>query len=212
MVTVFERVENLIGRFSVTVAIIGGTGLLFATIVTCISILLKLGRRAIDAFFGASTAPAALDWVRPILGEEELVQYGVGFALFAALPYVMFKRGHVSIDLFERAFGARGNRVLELLGDLTFAVIAYLLMTRQWFLIFKKARGDDPLWFEALLTGQWGEIADRLRDSQESQILGIKLWPTYIAAELCVIAFFIVAVFCVVRSARALFRSGVTHA
>ena len=108
---------------------------------------------------------------------------------------------------------ARANRLLDLAGDLALALIAYLLMTRQWFLIFKKARRDDPLWFEAFFTGQWGEIADRLRDNAESQILGIKLWPTYVVAEACTVVFFVVALFCVIRSARSLWRGqGGTHA
>jgi TRAP-type C4-dicarboxylate transport system permease small subunit len=134
------------------------------------------------------------------------VQLAVGFALFAVLPYVMIRRGHVTIDLFEFYFGRLGNRILELLGDLTLAAIAYLLMSRQWFLIFKKARRDDPLWGELFVRGDWGEISDRLRDSQESQILGLPLWPTYLVAEFCTIVFFVVAVFCVVRSARKMFN------
>jgi len=202
----FERIERLVVRLCIWLALIGGTGLIFATILTCISIILKVFRRVIDRIYGAASGPESLAWVRPILGEEELVQLAVGFALFAVLPYVMIRRGHVTIDLFEFYFGRLGNRILELLGDLTLAAIAYLLMSRQWFLIFKKARRDDPLWGELFVRGDWGEISDRLRDSQESQILGLPLWPTYLVAEFCTIVFFVVAVFCVVRSARKMFK------
>jgi len=193
-------------RLSVGLALIGGSGLIFATILTCASIILKMTRRLMDRIYGAANSPEILDWVRPILGEEELVQYAVGFSLFAVLPYVMMRRGHVTIDLFEPYFGRIGNRVLELLGDLALATIAYLLMTRQWFLIFKKARRDDPLWGELFIRGDWGEIGDRLRDSQESQIIGLPLWPTYIVTEFCTVVFFLVAVFCVIRSAHKLFN------
>lgn len=193
-------------RLCIWLALIGGGGLIVATLLTCVSILMKMARRLIDRIYGAGNGPEALGWVRPILGEEELVQFAVGFALFAVLPYVMLRRGHVTVDLFEPWFGRVGNRVLVLLGDVTMAVIAYLLMTRQWFLIFKKARRDDPLWGELFVTGNWGEIGNRLRDSQESQIIGLPLWPTYIVAEFCTVVFFLVAVFCVVRSARQLFN------
>ncbi|MBL4813606.1 MAG: TRAP transporter small permease subunit [Rhodobacteraceae bacterium] len=196
----FHRIENLIGRLSAGLALIGGLGLIFATLMTCISICLKLSRRLLDRFFSSEL----FTWAHPILGEEELVELSVGFALFAVLPYVMFRRGHVTIDLFESLFGRLLNRLLVLLGDLTLAVIAYLLMSRQWFLIFKKARRDDPLWSELFLRGNWSEIGDRLRDSQESQIIGIPLWPTYMVAEFCTVVFFITAVFCVIRSARTL--------
>lgn len=209
---VFVRFERWIDRLCLAVALIGGFGLIFATVVTCVSIILKLARRAIDAVFGAVNAPEALDWIAPILGEEELVQFGVGFALFAALPYVMWHRGHIKVDLFERWFGSFTNRVLDVLGDVIFLIIAYLLMTRQWSLIFKKARRDEPLWGELLFTGNWSGIADRLRDSQESQIIGIKLWPTYVVAETFTVIFFVVAVACVLRGLFGLFRPAHRHA
>lgn len=187
-------------------ALIGGAGLLFATAVTCTSILLKLIRRFADALFGAGPVGEALPWLSAILGEEELVTYGVGFALFAALPWVMIQKGHIKIDLFEPVFGLRFNRILDLLGDLVLASLAYLILTRQWFLIFQKARGSKASLSELLLQGDFAEAVDRIRMSQESQILGLPLWPTYIVAELCVIVFFIVACFCVLRSARLLFQ------
>ena len=46
----------------------------------------------------------------------------------------------------------------------------------------------------------------RVRVRDESQILGLKLWPLHIVAEVCVILFFITAVYCCLRSARALLR------
>lgn len=207
--TRFDRLEHRIVRLSIGLALLGGAGLIIATVITCVSILLKVGRRAIDAAYGANAAPSALEWVTPILGEEELVQFAVGAALFAALPYVMLRRGHIRVDLLQPLFGDRLNRLLDLLGDVAIAVIAYLIMTRQWFLIFKKPRGDNPLWIELLITGEWPEIMDRLRDSQETQIIGIKLWPSYVVAEICVAAFFCVAIFCVAKSVRALL--GLSH-
>jgi hypothetical protein len=117
---------------------------------------------------------------------------------------VMYSKGHITVDLFTSVFGSRFNRVLDLVGDAVLAVLAYLLFTRQWTLLFKPARGDDAPWATEILAGNWAEIADRLRDNQESQILGLKLWPTYLVAELLTAMFLAVAVFCVLRSARAL--------
>lgn len=200
----FNHLERLIDRMCVGIAVAGGLGLIVATIITCVSILLKLGRRSIDAVFGADAAPAALEWVSPILGEEEIVQFAVGAALLAALPFVMIRKGHIRIDLFEPVFGPGLNRFLDLMSDIALAAIAYLIMTRQWSLIFRTPRGDSRSWGDLLLQGDWTGVADRLRDTQESQIIGIKLWPTYVYAEICVAIFFVVAVFCVVRSARTL--------
>lgn len=202
----FERSERTITKFAAGLALVGGSGLLFATAFTCLSIILRLCRRLADWIFGTTTVGEALPWLHSILGEEELVTYGVGFALFAALPWVMIKKGHITIDLFEPVFSRRFNKVLDLIGDLSLMALAYLIMTRQWFLIFKKPRGVyDPL-ASLILQGDFTEVAERVRTSQESQILGVPLWPTYIIAEICIISFFVVACFCVWRSARILFN------
>ena len=200
----FGRLESFLTRASAALAILGGLGLIAATLVTCASILAKLAGRIVAT--GAGQVPEALSWMRPILGEEELVAYGVGLALFAALPWVMINRGHIRVDLFERWFGLRLNRVLDALGDLALAWIAWLLMTRQWYQIFRPARRKEESFGTELLRGNWAELGDRLRDSQESQILGIALWPTYVVAQICVVAFFVVACFCVLRSVRAIWR------
>lgn len=197
----FDRLDRVVRTLCSATAVAGGMGLVAATFVTCASILLKLLRRGMEAI---AWTPDALSWVRPILGEEEMVQYGVGFALFAALPYVMYSKGHMAVDLCARNFGPRLNRILDVLSDATLAIIAYLLFTRQWTLLFSPARRDDLPWMTEFLSGNWAEIADRLRDRQESQILGIKLWPTYLVAEILTAMFLVVAIFCVWRSARAL--------
>ncbi len=202
--TGFDRIEHGMTKLAAGLALLGGAGLIFATVVTCISIVLKLFRRGLDSLFGAQYVGDLMPWLRPILGEEELVTYGVGFALFAALPWVMIRKGHIKVDLFEPLFGRRMNRVLDLFGDILLAVIAYLILTRQWFLVFKKARGSKEPLGELLLGGNFAEAADRIRSSQESQILGLPLWPTYMVAEFCILVFFVVALFCVFRSARAL--------
>lgn len=199
----FHRIEAFMTRAAAALALLGGLGLIFATVVTCVSILLKLARRIADGLFDSIALAEAVPWLRPVLGEEELVTFGVGFALFAALPWVMIRKGHIRIELFEPMFGLRMNRVLDLLGDAILAGLAYLILTRQWFLVFKPARRSQEPMTELLLSGDFAGALSRLNDADESQILGLPLWPTYLVAELCVIAFFVVALFCVWRSARA---------
>lgn len=200
----FDRLDTLVRTTCIAVAITGGLGLIAATLVTCVSIIMKLIRRWMQSI---DWTPETLDWLRPILGEEELVQYFVGLALFSALPYVMYARGHITIDLFKTQFSTKVNQVLDLLGDVALTVIAYLLFTRQWTLLFSPARGNDPSWVSTLLQANWVEIADRLRDRPESQILGIKLWPTYLVAEIMTALFLLVGLFCIWRSLRALAKA-----
>lgn len=203
--TSFARFESFFDRVASGMALVGGMGLLFATASTCVSIILKMIRRTLDATASEIIDPEIWSFIRPILGEEELVQYGVGFALFTVLPLVMIRRGHIKVNLFESRFGTGTNRLLDLLGDIALTAIAYLIMTRQWGLIISKTRRNQETVIELLFKGDFTALTDRVRTAQETQILGLPLWPFYIVAEICIIVFFVVAVFCVIRSMRALF-------
>lgn len=207
---VFEKIESFLVKLSCIVAIIGGMGLLFATFITCLSVILKLLRRILDGLFASYFDVIAWKFIAPILGEEELVAYGVGFALYCALPWVMIQKGHISVDILKNIFSKRMNLFLEFMGDVAFALIAYLLLTRQWFLAFRKARRSEESMIVEILQGNFGVFAERLRDSQVSQIINFPLWPTYIVAEFCIFLFFIITVFCVWRSARNLFIGAVS--
>jgi len=68
--------------------------------------------------------------LRPIPGDFELVEAGVGFAVFAALPYCHWMRGHARVDLFKPAFGHRLNRLLDALIDLAILGVALLITWR----------------------------------------------------------------------------------
>lgn len=200
----FARVERGVERAAAILALVGAVGLGVATLVTCVSVALRLVRRTLDAGLGWAVDPALWSGVRPIFGEEEIVTYAVALALFCALPWATLTRGHVRVDLISSAIGARFDRLLDLIGDLAIAALAYLIASRQWYLIFAPARRAQEPMGSALLQGDFSVIAERLRDRDETQILGLPLWPTYVVAELCMLAFLLAAAFCVLRSARAL--------
>lgn len=202
----FALIEKTLARVTRAAAIAGGIGLLAAVGITCLSIIGKLLRRLFNALAGTETDIFLLSDIGPILGEEELVQYAVGFALFTALPWLAFTRGHIAVDLLKPFFNRALNALLELGGSLVLALFVYFLMTRQWFLIFKKTRLNQDTLPQLLLGGDWGGVISRLRLREESQILAIKLMPLYAVAELCLILLFVVSVFCVARDFRALLR------
>ena len=202
-----DRVGRILTRVAGVFAFLGGLGLIFAILVTCISILLKVTRRVLDYSLSNIANAEAWSGIKPILGEEELVQYAVGIALFSALPWVMIKRGHVRIDIFEPVFSGLFNRVLNFAADLSLLFVSYMILTRQWYLIFKKARRSQEPMPELLLGGDWAGALSRLRVQPESQILSMKLWPFHTFAELCVALFMVVALYCTVDSFLRIFRA-----
>ncbi len=198
--SIYHKIELFIEKLSLLIAVVGGFGLIGAMLITCISIVGKLVRRLLDITLSDNVDLHIVAWIRPILGEEELVQYGVGFALFAALPWVTLQKGHVTIDLLARYFNAKTNQIINLLADCSIAMIAYMLLTRQWHLLVKKERNGQEGFVDYLLSGDVDGIISSIKLRDESQILSIPLWPLYMAAEFCIFIFFIIAVFCMIRS------------
>ncbi len=194
--------ERFVRRSAKFLACLGALGLIFAGLLTGLSILLRLIRRMIDALLGTAFAAEHAPWIGSILGEEELVSLGVGAALFAALPLVTLERKHLRINLLKPIFHKKVNALLDLLSDLAFAFIAYLILTRQWFLLYKKPGRDlEHGAFEHLFRGDVDAFLDGLWLEPESQIIGFPLWPTYLVAEVAVFLFFLCACLCVVQSA-----------
>jgi TRAP-type C4-dicarboxylate transport system permease small subunit len=144
----------------------GGLSLLAVIALTCVSIL----GRALDGLgFG------------PIPGDIELVEFGIGFAVFSAMPYAQFARAHARVDLFKPLMGYRLNRLLELIGDLFLLGFAALVAWRLWLGMIDK--------------GAYHET---------SFILQIPVvWGYRAAMATCVVAV-IVALYSVLRSTRAL--------
>lgn len=145
----------VVERLAVWMALAGGLVLLALVVLTCVSIV---GR----ALTGLGLAP--------IPGDYELVEIGIGFAVFAALPWCHLNRGHATVELLAPAFGPRLNRVLDALIDL--AVLAAALL-----LTWRLALGmlDKKSYFETTF------------------ILGVEIWIGYAlalagAAVFCVVA------------------------
>ena len=114
----------------------------------------------------------------------------------------MFQKGHIKVDLFKSTFTERLNSVLDLLGDIAITFIAFLIFTRQWNLVFKPPRRTQEPFYDLILTGDFTTAFARLNDVEESQILGLPLWPSYVIAQLCVGVFLLICLFCIWRSAR----------
>lgn len=149
-----------------SMALIGGAVLIAVIITTCLSIT---GRALIWAGLG------------PIQGDFEIVEFGVGFAIFAFLPWCQYARGHARVDLFTPLYGPGMNRVIDLIADIMMFAAAYIIAWRLWI-----------------------GMLDKQRYTETSFILQLPVWMAYAAACIGAVVFVIVAAFCILRSARQL--------
>ena len=158
--------EKTLDRVSVALALMGGV-ILCALIV--MSVLSITGRGLSDYGF------------KPVPGDFELIEMGVGVAIFWFLPLCQMRRGHVSVDLFMRAFGPRVNLVIDLIANALMSVFAVLIAWR-------------------LILG----AMDKTRFGETTYILQAPLYIGYWLAVVGAAVFVLTAVYSVIRSHREL--------
>jgi TRAP-type C4-dicarboxylate transport system permease small subunit len=116
------RDESVLGRTAIALArglaILGGIALM-----------------VIVAMVVASVVGRALIWLglRPITGDYELVSIGMGFAVFAFMPWVHLQRGHALVTLVTDSFGVRANAWLLVISDLMMLALSSFIAWRLYF-------------------------------------------------------------------------------
>jgi TRAP-type C4-dicarboxylate transport system permease small subunit len=114
--------ESHLGRFvnglAKWLAVAGGLVLMAMVAMICISIV----GRALLAF-----------GLRPITGDYELVSIGMGFAVFAFMPWAHLTRGHALVALVTDSFGVKVNAWLLVITDLMMLVASAFIAWRLYF-------------------------------------------------------------------------------
>ncbi|MDN2567063.1 TRAP transporter small permease [Aquibium sp. A9E412] len=120
-------------------AILGGVVLVVITLLTVVSVT---GRSLVWADLG------------PVPGDFELVEAGVGFAVFAFLPWCQLNRGHATVDLFTSFLSPRANRVIDVVSESLMTLAIALIAWRLWYGMTDKLRYGEttfilqfPLWW-----------------------------------------------------------------
>lgn len=160
--------DSIVEALARWTALAGGFALICVVVMSCVSIV----GRALGKFgFGLG----------PIQGDFELVEIGIGFAIFAFLPWCQLRRAHASVDLFQRMFGPILNRVIDIVADGLMLIIAALIAWRMWL-----------------------GMLDKKSYTETTFILEFPVWISYGAAMIGASVFVVVAAFCVARSGRVL--------
>ncbi len=114
--------SSLLGRMThglaKWMAIAGGVALLVMIAIVVISVI---GRTFIWA------------GLRPILGDYELISVGMGFAVFAFLPWAHLMRGHALVSLLTDSFSDRVNAWILVVTDLMMLAASAFIAWRLYF-------------------------------------------------------------------------------
>lgn len=145
-------------------AVIGGLVLAALILLTCVSVL----GRGLNTFLHGSMmqemlprlAKSLLDLgIGPVLGDFELVEAGIAFAIFAFMPICQITAGHASVDIFTANLPVRANRFIQLVVDITFAAVLILIAWRLYDgMISKRSYNETtfllqfPIWWAYALS------------------------------------------------------------
>lgn len=155
------------------------------------AILVALALMTVVSIFGRwiNTGP-----IRSIAGDYELVEAGVGIAVFAFLPWCQLNRGHVTVDIFTNGLPARGRALTALMGDILIAVLAYVIMWRFYLGFGEKFPYFSDPWRDRLSMGFKPFFPETTYE------LEIPIWIPYGLALIGGVTFFVVSLYTVWRS------------
>ncbi|MEE4346857.1 MAG: TRAP transporter small permease [Paracoccaceae bacterium] len=118
-------------------AVLGGLVLTALIILVCVSVL----GRALNTLLHSGPVTAVLGdfaktlldtGVGPILGDFELVEAGVAFAIFAFIPLCQITGGHATVDIFTAALSVKVNRMIQMVVDIIFAGVLILIAVQLY--------------------------------------------------------------------------------
>ncbi len=116
-------------------AVLGGLVLSALVLMTCVSVAGRAANKFLNGDWAQAHMTALADWliaagVAPVTGDVELVEAGVGFAIFAFLPLCQISGAHARVDIFTAGLGARANRAISVVVDVLFAAVLVVIAWR----------------------------------------------------------------------------------
>lgn len=109
----------------------------------------------------------------PVAGDFELVEIGVGFAIFAFLPWCHLTGGHASVDILTARLAAPAQRAIAVIADGLMLAAAALIAWRLWL-----------------------GMLDKIAYHETTFIREIPVWWAYAAAMLGAVCFTLIAAWC----------------
>ncbi len=166
--------HSAIQKLAQFMALLGGAVLCLLVLMVCISIS---GRELSDLAYSGALGGFG-DWlialgVGSILGDFELVEAGVAFAIFAFLPLTQLSGAHAKVDVFTSGLGERANGALATFWSVVMAGIIVLITWR-------------------LFVG----MQDKIRYGETTYLIQFPIWWAYAASLGAATTASIVSVYC----------------
>jgi len=151
--------QKLVLSLARGMAFLGGAVLTMLIVLTCVSVVGRMLNGALHGDFAQDLFPDFADWliklgVGPVLGDFELVEAGVAFAIFAFLPFCQITGGHASVDIFTSKLPLRINRLIQVAVDIVFAAVLILIAQRLYVGLLDKQQYNEttfmlqfPIWW-----------------------------------------------------------------
>lgn len=115
--------------------------------------------------------------LKPILGDYELIGLGMGFAVFAFMPWAHLERGHALVSLVTDNFSGPVNAWILVVTDFLMLVAAAFIAWRLYY-----------------------GMMDKFSYRETTILLGVPMGWAYAAALIGAVAFVLVAIFVLGRS------------
>lgn len=151
-----HRLMNGLARY---MALLGGVVLTLLIVLTCVSVLGRgmntfLHSDLGEQLLGGATKTLLDTGVGPILGDFELVEAGIAFAIFAFLPFCQITNGHATVDIFTSRLGVGANKFIQMVVEIVFAAVLILIAWRLYDGMLSKMRYNEttfllqfPIWW-----------------------------------------------------------------
>lgn len=149
--------DKFFRKLATVMAMLGGVVLVCLICITCVSIL----GRILNSIGHYDFVETRLSWLSalltkfgPIVGDFELVESGIAFAIMAFIPLCQLNRAHASVEIITSMFPAELNRLLAFIWETTFAFVIVIIAWRLYVGTTDKLRYGEttfmlqfPIWW-----------------------------------------------------------------
>ena len=136
----FKRIEDITGRVSRAIALIGLAGLLLLASATVLDVFMR--------------------WLfnRPIVGLNDTYSLFTALVIASCFPLTIFNNGNITIRFIGNIIGPKTKAVLDCFGSLVTLVIFALMAWQLWLFTDQLARDGENTWVLNWPVSPWWRV------------------------------------------------------